>query len=97
VLLKTRPCPNCAEAHGQSHWKVAGSSLLRPLRCKSCSAFFHQPGLLRAWFCFVMLFPAGLFFALHWAIGLAAIMIGEIALFTYVNRKHRLVPGPKHG
>jgi hypothetical protein len=96
MFFKTRPCPNCAEAHGHANWKVTGSSLLQPLRCKSCSAFFHQTGL-KAWFWFVLLFPAGLFFALHWAIGLAAIVIGEITLFTFINRKHRLALGPKHG
>ena len=46
TILKTKPCPICGEAHGNSAWAVVKSSTLRPRTCKSCGEKFHQTGLL---------------------------------------------------
>ena len=96
MLLKTQPCPSCQQPHGFSAWKAANSSVANPLRCKQCAQFFHQKGQL-AWFWFVILFPSGLFFAWHWAAGLAALLIGSAAFQCYLTRKYPLVPGPRYG
>ncbi|MDC8771958.1 hypothetical protein PRZ03_10285 [Paucibacter sp. hw8] len=43
------------------------------------------------------IFPTGLFFSLHWALGVAAIAIAPSTMLAYVSRKYPLVAGPKHG
>lgn len=91
-----RPCPGCGHGHGHSAWAVANCSVIHPLRCRHCKAFFHQKGL-GVWFWSMLLFPSGLFFAIHWSVGLIASLFGIVAVPWYICRFRPLVAGPKHG
>ena len=113
MFLRTHPCPVCHAAHGHPAWRVANSSVFKPLRCRTCQAYFHQTGL-GLWLAGALVFPAGTVLVLvsgllqasavpllaQWAPALSFVL----ALLSYmllaavvVNRTHPLVPGPKHG
>lgn len=56
-LLKSKPCPICGEAHGNSAWAVVQSSTLRPRTCKACGEKFHQTGCV-IWLIVFVLFQS---------------------------------------
>jgi hypothetical protein len=113
MLLSQKSCPTCNGNHGHSAWRVASSSVAKPLRCKACSAYFHQTGL-NIWFVAVLLFPvigvysvvAGLLkegaipLLAQWAHPVsffAALLIYFVATAILVSRIRPLAIGPKHG
>lgn len=111
-MLKTKACPCCAQPHGYSNWKAFNSSVLRPLRCQSCHAFFHQVGL-RTWFLSTLI-PIEVWLILPWALAFALLpaaflglpswlllglgIVSQLLLtMIYVDRRYPLAAGPKHG
>lgn len=113
MFLRTHPCPHCHAAHGHSAWRVANSSVIKPLRCKACDAYFHQTGL-GLWLVGSLLIPVGavsvvlagllgqstLPFVAQWAHPLsfvAALLTYLVAAAVLVNRTRPLAPGPRHG
>lgn len=96
MLFITKPCPNCHANHGYSRWAVSQCSVIKPLRCRQCGKFFHQPGL-NVWFWSYFLAPTGIFFIIHWALGVLALVIELLLISLYINRKKPLAKGPKYG
>ena len=111
-MLRSKPCPSCGQSHGHSPWKAFNSSIVRPIRCKACKAYFHQVGI-RAWFV-SSLIPIELFVLLPWA--LVFLALPEVAMgipawlvvcfgialqafltTLYIDRRYPLASGPKHG
>lgn len=113
TILKTKPCPICGEAHGNSAWAIVNSSTLRPRTCKSCGKKFHQTGLL-IWGIVFVFFPnsmldsvfADLVFkvipdASPMPIKIFAFFVTvcvQVFVATiYINRTQPLAPGPRYG
>lgn len=96
MLFVIKPCPNCGSDHGHTRWAVANSSVIHPLRCRQCRAFFHQKGLL-TWLWVCILLPTGLLSAIHWSIGVAGVLAVGALTLLYINRRHPLVKGPEFG
>ncbi len=92
----TKPCPSCGQDHGHSRWTIANSSVMRPQRCKRCGEYFHQTGL-GVWFWTFLLVPSGIFAAVHWSLGLAALLVEMVLVSLYINRRKPLAPGPRYG
>lgn len=113
MLLRQKSCPTCKGNHGYSAWRVAHSSVVKPLRCKACSAYFHQTGL-NIWFVAVLLLPViGVYSAVaglleespipllalwaHTVSFFAALLFYFVASAILVSRHRPLAIGPKHG
>lgn len=112
-MLLSKPCPSCNHDHGFSSWKVANSSVAKPLRCKHCHQNFHQTGLgvLLAATVFapvtvlsviliaflLWLVPAAPLWLTVFASSVFAIAIALAVPLLYVNRKLPLARGPRYG
>lgn len=113
AILKSKPCPICGQAHGNSAWTVVNSSILRPRTCQACGGQFHQTGFL-IWLIVFTFFPNNMLTAL--ITELASLVVSdtfpfliktvafsasvgvEVFLGTiYINRSRPLVPEQQYG
>jgi len=110
-MLHAKPCPNCGNQHGHSPWKVANSSLAKPLKCLRCGQYFHQVGLgallavsllfptsLLSWLAAVALIEIAPDAPFAFVIGVAFVLASAIellSLLVYVNRRYPLASGPR--
>ena len=112
-FLLPRPCPSCGDAHGHSPWRVANSSVIKPLRCTRCGHNFHQTGL-GVWLWVGSVLPTSFAAALLWALTISLLpglhagtaflaatavsgVLEVLGVLIYVNRRKPLAVGPRYG
>jgi hypothetical protein len=96
MIFRKRSCPACSGDHGRGSWAVTNSSAFAPAKCKACGSNFYQSGW-QWWFAVPIVAPLFLPSSLGWPVAVGGALLCMLALSVYINRRHPLLAGPRHG